>query len=277
LPPASSPSSPTSPSARQDKSSSSTTTTPSAPSPADSAPTRSSTCTPTAACSTPPAAVIPAVNLAADGTIPLATVGLPEPTRRRLARLAEMLVALPDETSISITAPENLVRELFTHKGHGTLVQRGEAILIARDFDGIDRDRLRALISSCFGRALADDYFERKRCQRVYVTESYRAAAVITEEAGIAYLDKLAVTSKARGEGLAAKLWARMRADFPRLFWRARDDNPVRSWYFDRADGGMRRGRWVVFWYGIEDFDEIRTCIDTACALEETLAPRTER
>lgn len=221
--------------------------------------------------------VIPAVNLAADGTIPLATVGLPDPTRRRLARLAEMLVALPDETSISITAPENLVRELFTHKGHGTLVQRGEAILVARDFDGIDRDRLRALISSCFGRALADDYFERKRCQRVYVTESYRAAAVITEEAGIAYLDKLAVTSKARGEGLAAKLWARMRADFPRLFWRARDDNPVRSWYFDRADGGMRRGRWVVFWYGIEDFEEIRTCIDAACALEETLAPRTER
>ncbi|MEZ4434970.1 MAG: acetylglutamate kinase [bacterium] len=220
--------------------------------------------------------VIPAINLAADGTVPLAITGLPEPTRRRLARLAAMLEGLPDETSISVTAPDDLVRELFTHQGRGTLVRRGEAIVVARDFDGVDRDRLRALISSCFGRALADDYFERKRCQRVYVTESYRAAAVITEEAGLAYLDKLAVTSEARGEGLAAKLWSRMRADFPQLYWRARDDNPVRGWYFDRADGGIRRGRWVVFWYGIDDFDDIRRCVEAACALPETLAPRTE-
>jgi len=218
--------------------------------------------------------VIPAVNLAADGSVPLAINGLPAPTRRRLARLARILVDLPEETSVSIAAPQNLVQELFTHKGRGTLVRRGEAVLSARDFDGIDRARLRGLVEECFGRALVPDYFERKRCQRVYVTEHYRAAAIVTEEAGVAYLDKLAVTSKARGEGLAAKLWGRMRSDFPTLFWRARDDNPVRGWYFDRADGGVRRGRWVVFWYGIGDFAAVERCVDAASDLPETLAPR---
>lgn len=221
--------------------------------------------------------VIPAVNLAADGSVPVAaTTGLPKVTRRRLARLTGMLAALPDETSVSITAPDHLARELFTHKGRGTLVRRGEAVLAARDFAGIDRERLRGLISSCFGRPMVPDYFERKRCQRVYVTENYRAAAVVTEEAGLPYLDKLAVTSKARGEGLAAKLWGRLRADFPQLFWRARDDNPVRGWYFDRADGGVRRGKWVVFWYGIDDFSAIARCVEAAERLPETLTPRAD-
>ncbi len=219
--------------------------------------------------------IIPAVNLAADGSVPLAaTSGLPGMTRRRLSRLTAMLTALPDETSVSITAPDDLARELFTHKGRGTLVRKGEAVLAFRDFASVDRARLRALIEGCFGRPMVPDYFERKRCQRVYVTEQYRAAAVVTEEAGLPYLDKLAVTSKARGEGLAAKLWNRMRADFPRLFWRARDDNPVRGWYFDRADGGVRRGKWVVFWYGIEDFAAIGRCVAAAESLPETLAPR---
>lgn len=218
--------------------------------------------------------IIPAVNLAADGTAPLATVGLPELTRRRVARLAEMLVTLPEDTSVSVTAPDDLVRELFTHKGSGTLVRRGEGIVAARDFGDIDRARLRGLISTCFGRPLAADYFERKRCERVYVTEQYRAAAVVTREAGVPYLDKLAVTQQARGEGLAAKLWARMRADFPALYWRARDDNPVRGWYLDRADGAMRQQRWMVFWYGLDDFAAIARCVEAAAGLPETLEPR---
>lgn len=217
--------------------------------------------------------VIPAVNLAADGSLPMAaTSGLPPLTRRRLARLTRILVDLPDETSVSVTAPDDLARELFTHKGRGTLVRRGEAVLAFRDFDEVDRGRLVELIEGCFGRAMAPDYFERKRCQRVYVTEQYRAAAVVTEEAGVPYLDKLAVTPKARGEGLAAKLWARMRTDFPTLFWRARDDNPVRAWYFDRADGGVRRGKWVVFWYGMDDFAAIGRCVEAAATLPETLS-----
>lgn len=218
--------------------------------------------------------VIPAVNLAADGSVPVAINGLPATTRRRLARLAEILVTLPDETSVSITAPEHLARELFTHKGRGTLVRRGEAVLAARGFDDIDRERLRALIEGCFGRPMVPDYFETRRCERIYVTEQYRAAAVVTEEAGLPYLDKLAVTQKARGEGLAAKLWGRMRADFPTLFWRARDDNPVRAWYFDRADGCVRRGRWVIFWYGVDDFAAVARCVEAAAALPETLGPR---
>lgn len=218
--------------------------------------------------------VMPAINLARDGAAPAATLGLPPATRNRMRRLAPILAELPPETTVSITAPRQLARELFTHRGAGTLVRRGEDIIVQRDFAGIDRRRLAELVGQTFGRPLVDDYFERKRCERVYVTESYRAVAVVTTEAGLPYLDKLAVTPRAQGEGLAAELWKRMTADHPRLFWRARDDNPVRGWYFDRADGGIRRGRWVVFWIGLDEWHVIQRCVDAAADLPETLAPR---
>ena len=48
-------------------------------------------------------------------------------------------------------------------------------------------------------------------------------------------------------------------------------DNEINPWYFQQADGSYRSGRWTVFWYGLEGFDEIRTCIDHALSLPATL------
>jgi acetylglutamate kinase len=125
---------------------------------------------------------------------------------------------------VSITRPDELAKELFTHRGSGTLVRRGEQCCAWRAGDR-STSRAAALVESGFGRKLAPDYFENVQPWRVFVSEHYRAALILTEENGIPHLDKFAVSEDAQGEGLGRAAWQVMRDATPRLFWRSRSDN----------------------------------------------------
>ena len=189
--------------------------------------------------------------------------------RLKLEQIADLLDDLPLTSSVSITRPSELAKELFTHKGSGTLVRRGEKVLRFDGWQGVDRPRLRALIESSFGRKLVADYFERTRPFRVYVSENYRVAMILTEESGMPYLDKFAVLDDAQGEGLGRAVWLVMRAEIPRLFWRSRHGNAINAFYHEQADGCVRQARWRAFWYGLDaDFAAIERCV-THCARRE--------
>lgn len=181
--------------------------------------------------------------------------------RLKLRQIKELLDDLPLSSSVSITRPAELARELFTHKGSGTLVRRGERVQRATRWDELELPRLRALIESSFGRALVADYFERTPLLRAYVSENYRTAVILTEVDGVPYLDKFAVLEDAQGEGLGRAVWQVMREETPRMFWRSRQGNGVNQFYHAESDGCFRHGPWRTFWYGLEDFDLIRACV----------------
>ena len=82
-------------------------------------------------------------------------------------------ISFCDEKKPSV---EELAKELFTHRGSGTLVKLGEKVQKYTKWDEIDLPRLRTLIESSFGRSLVDDYFERTKLFRAYISENYRAA-----------------------------------------------------------------------------------------------------
>jgi bifunctional N-acetylglutamate synthase/kinase len=191
--------------------------------------------------------------------------------KKKLEEAKAILDALPRSSSVAIASPENLARELFTHKGAGTIIRAGERVRRYESLDGIDRDRLRALLEDSFGRKLHLDYFDKKPFFRVYLADSYRAVAILTLEEGIPYLDKFAVTSDAQGDGIGASLWQHMAADNRQLFWRARLDNEVNPWYFARATGTHKTDKWIVFWSGLQDFDVIQRCVDRALAMPASL------
>ena len=185
--------------------------------------------------------------------------------RLKLEQIADLLADLPLTSSVSITRPAELAKELFTHKGSGTLVRRGERVLTFDSWKDIDLERMRTLIESSFGRTLVPDYFEHTRPLRIYVSENYRTAMILTEEDGLPYLDKFAVLDDAQGEGLGRAVWHVMREENPRLFWRSRHGNPVNPFYYAESDGCLKQPHWKVFWYGIHDFDTIARCV-THCA-----------
>ena len=214
---------------------------------------------------------VPSINLAEDYDHLMAQSWVHSGMRLKLEQVKLLLDSLPVSSTVSITAPGTLVRELFTHRGAGTLVHRGEAVRAIESFAEVDQPRLQGLLETCFGRDLAPDYFIRKQCHRVYLTDSYRGCAIVTRERGVPYLDKFAVTRKAQGEGIGSSIWTRLLRENARLFWRARADNPINTWYFQRAQGSYEQGEWVVFWFGLTDFDEIRYCVEHALSLPATL------
>jgi len=182
------------------------------------------------------------------------------------AELLEHLVAWlarPDcaRAVASVTSPLNLLRELFTVKGAGTLVKRGTAIERHPGYGALDSARLRALLESSFGRALNPVLFERAPLA-VYLEENYRAAAIIVPASIAPYLTKFAVDRVAQGEGMGRDLWEAIARDHRSLFWRARGENPIASWYASLCDGMMRMGGWTVYWRGIEPADIPRVVED---------------
>lgn len=193
----------------------------------------------------------------------------------KIERMKQLLDGLPMESSISITNPANLAQELFTHKGSGTLIRRGERVLRATSWEELDLSRLRALIESSFGRRVVDDYFERTRLLRAYISEHYRAAIILTEEDGVPYLDKFAVLDEAQGEGLGRAVWKVMREETPQLFWRSRHNNQVNIFYYAQSDGCFKQERWKVFWCGLTDFSQIEKCV-AHCAVRPTTLIDTE-
>jgi bifunctional N-acetylglutamate synthase/kinase len=216
--------------------------------------------------------IIDSINLSSEYESLMSQPWLEGGMRLKLQQVKQLLDGLPQSSSVSITRPSELAKELFTHKGSGTLVRRGERILQASRWDELDLPRLRELVESAFGRTLAEGYFERTVLHRAWVSENYRAAVILTsEDAGI-YLDKFAVLDDAQGEGLGRAVWQAMRTDVPRLFWRSRHGNPVNAFYYGESDGHLRRGDWRVFWYGIEDFDAIAACVAHCARRPATLA-----
>jgi acetylglutamate kinase len=198
--------------------------------------------------------------------------------RLKLEQIADLLRDLPPASSVSITRPAELAKELFTHRGSGTLVRRGERVLRFESWEGVDKDRMRALIDSSFApRRLAPDYFERAQPYRVYVSENYRTAMIlmmerVDKEQGLPYLDKFAVLEEAQGEGLGRAVWQVMHAENPRLFWRSRHGNRINAFYHEQSDGCFKEPRFRIFWYGLgDDFGIIARCVEHGAQRQPTL------
>lgn len=221
-------------------------------------------------------APIQAINLATDYDALMDADWLHGGMRVKVQEIATLLDGLPLTSSVSVTRPEALAQELFTHGGAGTLVRKGEKVLAYGAKAELDASRVRDLVTRAFGRPPAAGWWEGLDLTAAYLTENARAGAFLTrldgpEGAQTAYLDKFAVLPDARGEGLGQAVWRVMRHAFPRLVWRARPDNPINDFYAREADGQVRQGDWIVFWKGVDDLSQAAVLVEQAAARPATL------
>jgi len=156
----------------------------------------------------------------------------------------------PPSFTVAVTSPLNLLRELFTVKGAGTLLRRGARITRHDGWKDVDLARLRGLLASSFRRPPAEAFFARTPSV-VYLEEAYRGCAVLAATPLGAYLTKFAVSAEAQGEGIARDLWDALAAESPSVFWRARPANPIGDWYAKLCDGLERLDDWTVYWKGV--------------------------
>ena len=211
------------------------------------------------------------INLATDFSALMAADWVHSGMRLKLQEIAQLLESAPLSTSVSITSPEGLLRELFTHGGSGTLVRMGEAIHKYSQKSELNKAQLIQLIQTAFERPLTPGWWDDLELDSAYVTESYRACAIVKDFGGTAYLDKFAVLEKARGEGLAHAIWRRIESNHPSLFWRTHKDNGFNEFYAERATGSIKRGEWTIYWYGENEFARIAEMTGKIANLPATL------
>jgi acetylglutamate kinase len=198
--------------------------------------------------------VISAVSLSNDYESLMQEPWVHSGMRLKLQQINEMLEGLDESTSVSITSADQLTRELFTYRGAGTLVRKGEGIDCLERPDAETLEDVARRVEASFGRSLKPGWVDSLVDPVVLLSESRRAAAVIVRgEEGFPYLEKFIVTPEAQGEGLGAAMWQVLRARYPELYWRSRNSNPITPWYFLQADSCERHGPWVVFTNGITD------------------------
>lgn len=169
---------------------------------------------------------------------------------------------------VQITSSKELLRELFTDKGSGTFVKKGGNVLEYDGYDGVHIDRLKKLLESSFGKKLRNDFFER-RVYRTFLDKSYNGAAIVCSVRTLYYLDKFCVRKEAQGEGVAADLWHHLKQQCKSLFWRARPNNPINRWYFEKASGVIKKDEWNFFWYNLTE-EECKLAADYVFSLEES-------
>lgn len=197
-------------------------------------------------------ALVTNVNLATDYAPLLASKELSR-KERMILQLSHRLITelVPHKLVASVTSPLNLMRELFTVKGAGTLLRKGSLVTRHTSLAHLDREKLKLLLTRSFGRPPTDAFFDRE-ILHAYLEENYRGAAIVAPTPVAPYLTKFAVGREAQGEGIGRDLWDELIADHPTLFWRARANNPIGEWYAKQADGLARFPEWIVYWKGLE-------------------------
>lgn len=173
-----------------------------------------------------------------------------EPLEFDYPEIGKRLQDIRPGVHLSITSPINLLEEIFTVKGAGTVFRKGSRIESFRSRQEIDEPRLIDLLEKSFGKKLRDTGF-LDEVDAFYIEENYRGAVLLETQVGGLYLSKFAVGKEARGEGLAMELWREVCRNHAAFYWRSARANPFNSWYDQQADGRHAAGKWQIFWRGV--------------------------
>ena len=170
---------------------------------------------------------------------------------QELGQVASRLLAAAPGIHISVASPLQLLEELFTVRGAGCVVRTGSEIHHYAGRDGLQQERLVALLEESFGcKCLRTSFLGT--ASDAYIETNYLGAALLEPHGNMMYLSKFAVQAEARGEGLAQELWRTVTRNHSSIFWRSRAGNPVNHWYEKLSDGSHQVDGWKVFWRGVD-------------------------
>ncbi|RKQ71682.1 acetylglutamate kinase [Litorimonas taeanensis] len=187
--------------------------------------------------------------------------------KRFLSFVADIDAEDPGYRSYIIASPLNLLPELFTTKGSGTLIRRKANIISHLDYSNLDEKKLRCSIEDAFGKTLSTSYFNSD-ITSAYIEKDYRGGAIFAKAGELTYLSKFWVVENARGEGLAKDIWDKMTGNTKSFYWRSKLTNPFNDWYMRKCEGMQIVGEWRVFWLGLK-YDQVSIAITQATAEAE--------
>jgi N-acetyl-gamma-glutamyl-phosphate reductase/acetylglutamate kinase len=189
-------------------------------------------------------------------------------TRLKIKEIKELLDALPRTSSVAIIHPADLQKELFTDTGAGTLIRRGNKLATATklsDFENLEKLK-EVLVRDREGldaRATVDRYVEglENRPFKAYFDDPMDALAVVlppNSSSSLANLATFTITKAGWLTNVADNVFAAIKKDHPKLVWTVKGDDENLTWFFDKAEGSLSKDGEVMFWYGIDNSDEVK-------------------
>jgi N-acetyl-gamma-glutamyl-phosphate reductase/acetylglutamate kinase len=192
-------------------------------------------------------------------------------TRLKIKEMRELLMDLPRTSSVAIIHPADLQKELFTDSGAGTLIRRGNKVhtkTSLSEFENIEalKDVLIRDRESLDARATVDRYVDglRDRPFKAYFDDPMDALAVILppqQDSAFAHLATFTITKAGWLTNVADNVFTSIKKDFGKLVWTVKADDENLTWFFDKADGSLSRDGDVLFWYGLENGDEVKELV----------------
>jgi len=187
-------------------------------------------------------------------------------TKLKIVEAKKLLDGLPRTSSVAITHPSNLGKELFTHTGSGTLIRNGGSVKETSTFEDLDVSALSQAIMNSRAVEASDavnKYIQnlKNRPFEVFHDDSMGVVAVVyppTAEGEFAQLSHFSMTKDAFLNNLNDLVFQRMKQKYPKMYWIV-DDQPQNyvKWHLEKTDGFLRREKEVFCWWGAAESSEI--------------------
>ncbi|TVY34583.1 Protein arg-6, mitochondrial [Lachnellula occidentalis] len=189
-------------------------------------------------------------------------------TRLKIKEIKDLLEGLPRTTSVAIIHPADLQKELFTDSGAGTLIRRGNKLATATDVSQFeDLQKLKDVLvrdrEGLDAKATVDRYVDglKSREFKAYFDEPMDALAIVlppSSSSPLANLATFTITKSGWLTNVADNVFASIQKDHPKLVWTVKEDDENLTWFFDKAEGSLSKEGEVMFWYGLENGDEVK-------------------
>ena len=189
-------------------------------------------------------------------------------TRLKIKEIKELLDGLPRTSSVAIIHPADLQKELFTDTGAGTLIRRGNKLATATSLSQFeDLQQLKDVLvrdrEGLDARATVNRYVDGLKNGefKAYFDEPMDALAIVappTSSTSLANLATFTITKSGWLTNVADNVFAAIKKDQPKLVWTVKEDDENLTWFFDKAEGSLSKDGEVMFWYGIENGDEVK-------------------
>jgi N-acetyl-gamma-glutamyl-phosphate reductase/acetylglutamate kinase len=188
-------------------------------------------------------------------------------TKLKIVEAKNLLDALPRTSSVAITHPRNLGKELFTHTGGGTLIRNGGSVKEVSKYDELDIAALSEALARDRGGAEASDAVNKylgnlkNRDFEVFTDDSMGVVAVVyppSADGEFAQLSTFSTTKEAFRTNKSDLVLERIKQKYPKLYWivESQEQNLVK-WFLEKTDGCLRSNNEVFCWWGKADSKEI--------------------
>lgn len=193
-------------------------------------------------------------------------------TKLKIVEAKKLLDGLPRTSSVAITHPQDLGKELFTHTGRGTLIRNGGSVKEVCNFDQLDLKALQEAISRERGgpdsTEAVTNYVQnlKNRPFEAFYDDAKSVVAIVyppTTKGGFAQLSTLTMTKEGFLTNVSDLVFKRVKQKYPKLCWIVDSQEPSYvKFHLERTDGFLRRDKEIFCWWGSAESSEIFTLLE---------------